>query len=336
MSSPAAGWYQDPKKPLGHLRYWDGARWTEHEAAPPRDTASSRVGGKATGWVRRHKLVSALIALLVFGWTVDAAVGVDQSADGGSASETGAAHESAEESDTEPVEHEDASPAADPDAVSDKNKTRAGSASNQRDKEQSQASPRPVKKPTRVPRPLTYLVTRVIDGDTIELGNGAGVRIVGIDTPEVGQCGYDTATNNMARLVLGKRVRLTMSDEDTDHYGRWLRYVDVGPVDAGLQQINQGFAIARYDSRDGYGFHAREPNYIAADRASKARSCHKPAPTPPPAGGGGGGGACAPGYDPCVPPYPPDADCADVDGPISVTGADPHGLDADGDGVACE
>jgi hypothetical protein len=29
-------------------------------------------------------------------------------------------------------------------------------------------------------------------------------------------------------------------------------------------------------------------------------------------------------------------DCADVNGPITVTGSDPHGLDADGDGVACE
>ena len=53
-------------------------------------------------------------------------------------------------------------------------------------------------------------------------------------------------------------------------------------------------------------------------------------------GGGGGGGACAPGYSPCIPPYPPDLDCSDVNGPIYVTGSDPHGLDADGDGVGCE
>jgi hypothetical protein len=43
---------------------------------------------------------------------------------------------------------------------------------------------------------------------------------------------------------------------------------------------------------------------------------------------------CAPGYDPCVPPYPPDVNCPDV-GPVTVSGPDPHGLDADGDGVAC-
>ena len=34
--------------------------------------------------------------------------------------------------------------------------------------------------------------------------------------------------------------------------------------------INQGWAIARYDSRDGYGRHAREASYVAADAVSPA------------------------------------------------------------------
>jgi hypothetical protein len=45
---------------------------------------------------------------------------------------------------------------------------------------------------------------------------------------------------------------------------------------------------------------------------------------------------CEPGYDPCVPPYPPDLDCSDLSGPYAVTGSDPHGLDRDGDGEGCE
>ncbi|WP_432476665.1 thermonuclease family protein [Nocardioides sp. GXQ0305] len=193
-----------------------------------------------------------------------------------------------------------------------------------------QSDPKP--EPSSAAR--TWLVTRVIDGDTIELGNGADVRLVGIDTPERGECGYDAATAGMTRLVLGRQVRLTRSDEDTDAYGRWLRYVDVGPVDAGLRQIKNGLAIARYDSRDGYGYHRREPVYIRADRGHRNLSCPTPAPVARPTKPAGG--ACAPGYSPCVPPYPPDVDCADVGGPVRVTGTDPHGLDADGDGVACE
>jgi hypothetical protein len=177
-------------------------------------------------------------------------------------------------------------------------------------------------------------VTYVVDGDTIELANGERVRVVGIDTPEVGECGYDRATAKMERHVLGQRVRLTISDEDRDRYDRPLRYVDVGKRDAGLTQIKAGLAIARYDSRDGYGYHPREDRYIAVDEANPNVGCpreeKKPRPLAPDSGGN-----CETGYTPRVPVYPP-VDCGDVDGPIQVTGSDPHGLDADGDGVACE
>jgi hypothetical protein len=47
------------------------------------------------------------------------------------------------------------------------------------------------------------------------------------------------------------------------------------------------------------------------------------------------GDDCAEGYDPCVPPYPPDVDCAELSGPYTVSGPDPHRLDPDGDGKAC-
>lgn len=189
-------------------------------------------------------------------------------------------------------------------------------------------TPRPAPRP-----PATFLVSRVIDGDTLELGTGQDVRLVGIDTPETGQCGFDKATANLIDLVEGRRVVLTRSDEDADQYGRLLRYVNIGTTDAGLRLIKNGNAIARYDSRDGYGFHQREPTYIAADRASPGVRCAPPAPVPAPAPAGG---ACSPGYTPCVPPFPPDVDCGGVDGPIQVTGTDPHGLDGEGDGIACE
>ena len=188
----------------------------------------------------------------------------------------------------------------------------------------------------------TYVVTHVVDGDTIDLDSGDTVRLVGIDTPERGECGFGPAQSAMKRLVLGKEVTLVESDEDADKYGRLLRYVEVGDLDVGLRMIRKGLAIARYDSRDGYGRHPREDRYITADEAAADLTCPKTKPTPEePRGfadtgdeGADKGGSCEPGYDPCVPRYPPDLDCADV-GPVTVTGSDPHGLDRDGDGVAC-
>lgn len=73
----------------------------------------------------------------------------------------------------------------------------------------------------------------------------------------------------------------------------------------------------------------------AAERRAQRRAERESQPPVEPDPGQATSG-CAPGYSPCIPPYPPDLDCADVGGPITVTGSDPHGLDADNDGIGCE
>ena len=50
----------------------------------------------------------------------------------------------------------------------------------------------------------------------------------------------------------------------------------------------------------------------------------------------GSTGSCDPNYSGCVPMVDYDLDCPDVNGPLTVFGADPHGFDRDGDGWACE
>jgi hypothetical protein len=46
---------------------------------------------------------------------------------------------------------------------------------------------------------------------------------------------------------------------------------------------------------------------------------------------------CTPGYSVCIPPDVGDVDCGELGATdIRVTGNDPYGLDADGDGVGCE
>ena len=56
----------------------------------------------------------------------------------------------------------------------------------------------------------------------------------------------------------------------------------------------------------------------------------------PTLGNVGGGSGCDPNYSGCVPDVTYDLDCADINGPVRVLGADPHGFDRDGDGSACE
>lgn len=120
--------------------------------------------------------------------------------------------------------------------------------------------------------PLT--VAHAVDGDTIELSSGETVRLIGVDTPESGECGYGEATQHMSEIARGYRVTLIPgARDDRDQYGRLLRYVEVDGQDVGLAQINNGYAIARYDSRDGYGAHPRESDYVAADAASDKAPC---------------------------------------------------------------
>ncbi len=121
----------------------------------------------------------------------------------------------------------------------------------------------------------TGTVTNVVDGDTVDVEGVGRIRVIGIDTPERGACGYESATQAMSVLVLGRRVSLVPgATEDSDRYGRLLRYVDVGSQDAGLSLISDGWAIARYDSRDGYGRHSREDTYVSADMASEDLGCY--------------------------------------------------------------
>jgi endonuclease YncB( thermonuclease family) len=209
-----------------------------------------------------------------------------------------------------------------------------------------------------------YAVLRVIDGDTVEVSyrGDTSIRIIGIDTPETvdpntpDECGGAQATALANELLSGQQVQLVFdkSQGRTDYYDRALAYLDVpGVGDFGKTMIKRG-AAAEYTYDTAYD---RQAKYIAAERRAQSKSrgvwgkcggvdtpLKAPAPTADPpkdkqkgkGKSGGGGSACGAGYQPCIPPYPPDLNCEDVGGPIRVSGDDPHGLDADGDGSACE
>jgi micrococcal nuclease len=101
----------------------------------------------------------------------------------------------------------------------------------------------PVEKPTAEPIAAGWAeLSRVIDGDTIEIQDDV-VRIIGIDTPEIGECYFSEASTHL-RTLLGSKplVLITQPGENRDKYQRLLRYVHVEEEDTGLRMIQDGYA----------------------------------------------------------------------------------------------
>jgi micrococcal nuclease len=133
-------------------------------------------------------------------------------------------------------------------------------------------------------------VVRVIDGDTVAVRPVTGalradtehagapevtVRILGIDAPEMNyhkglapECGAQAATDHLGGILAqGLPVVLDFDPaaDHTDRYGRTLAYVETSAhVDAGLQQISDGYAMPWYPKS------AREPERVPPYRAAAA------------------------------------------------------------------
>jgi endonuclease YncB( thermonuclease family) len=204
----------------------------------------------------------------------------------------------------------------------------------------------------------TGVVASVYDGDTLTLRSGARVRLLQIDTPELGsgECYSRAARSALVRLAPPGSVVTLEADarlDRVDRYGRLLRYVLRGGRDVNLELVRQG-AAAPYFYRGERGRHAvalmTAARMARAARLGLWRACPGTRLAPEAAvetgaervsGEAAAGGRCDPNYrGGCVPPYPPDLDCADLRrlgiGRVRVVGADPHRLDGDRDGWGCE
>ena len=85
-------------------------------------------------------------------------------------------------------------------------------------------------------------VSRVVDGDTIELADGRKVRYLGVNTPERGQPFYEEAKDFNAGLVDGKEVHLEFDVDTIDKYGRTLAHIFVDGTHVNLELVRQGYA----------------------------------------------------------------------------------------------
>lgn len=182
------------------------------------------------------------------------------------------------------------------------------------------------------------VVTRIIDGDTIDVSMNNTtyrVRYIGVNTPEVGEPCAAEATAFNASLVSGQTVRMVKDVSETDRYGRLLRYVYVGERFVNAELVVQGYAQAATYPPD--VANAALFRQLQAEANAAGRGCWASSPAPP--------SAPAPGEAAC------DCsgnhyNCADFSTHAqaqacfeycwSVRGFDVHQLDRDNDRVACE
>jgi endonuclease YncB( thermonuclease family) len=117
----------------------------------------------------------------------------------------------------------------------------------------------------KIHRSDPVLVTRVIDGDTIDVSTVGRVRLLGIDAPEVGH-GFDTAApfgrearDRLTSMVLHRWVRLEREGPIVDSYNRHLAYVmredgvfvNAALVRDGLARVTARLPLTRLDELKG-------------------------------------------------------------------------------------
>lgn len=106
----------------------------------------------------------------------------------------------------------------------------------------------------RMPARTEAVTTRfVIDGDTLELTDGRRVRLVGVDTPEVGRRGKPSqpfaraAKERLQELASDQGLRMYVGPEAKDRYGRTLGHLFDAKghnIEAQLLGEGLGFALA--------------------------------------------------------------------------------------------
>ena len=90
--------------------------------------------------------------------------------------------------------------------------------------------------------PKKAKVKRVVDGDTVVLGNGSIVRYVGITAPENNDAFEKESSEENKKLVEGKIVSLEYDNYKGDKFGRILAYVIVDGKNISIELARKGLA----------------------------------------------------------------------------------------------
>jgi len=95
------------------------------------------------------------------------------------------------------------------------------------------------------------VIKHVVDGDTVDVSFGiTGIqrtRLVGVNTPEIGEEGYEEAKEFVNKTCLWGKVKLDVDDrEQYDHYYRILAIVYVNETNLNEKLVREGYAEIMY------------------------------------------------------------------------------------------
>lgn len=90
--------------------------------------------------------------------------------------------------------------------------------------------------------PTNPIVTRIIDGDNLELETGESVRLYGINCPEKNQDFYQQAVDLTTKLALNKQIRVEYQPNyQKDTWNRILGYVFIDNTFLNLELVKSGY-----------------------------------------------------------------------------------------------
>ncbi|MBD2232913.1 thermonuclease family protein [Phormidium tenue] len=206
----------------------------------------------------------------------------------------------------------------------------------------------------------TATVVSTGDGDTLRVQGQDGpvtIRLACVDAPESNQAFGPEATLRLQQLVsTGQPVEVRAIERD--RYGRTVAEIYSGGQSVGLQLVREGYAVVyeQYIS----GCAATADDYRQAESAARNARRNfwsQPNPTLPWDFRRGGSSPTPTAPPPIATPSPvtpspttgslpacvsSDCDCGDfatweqAQAVLNASPGDPHGLDGDSDGVACE
>ena len=94
-------------------------------------------------------------------------------------------------------------------------------------------------------------VTRIIDGDNLELDNGKSIRLYGINCPEKNQKFSQEAINLSAKLAINQQITIDYQPNySADKWGRILGYVFIDDTFLNQELVKQGYCeVTIYQKR---------------------------------------------------------------------------------------